>query len=69
MMPELDVTRALARLSIWLNTGTPPLFFKLTAEKERVWRAFCRIIRGEKSYVSVKEELGPFRFIFDLLAR
>jgi flavin-dependent dehydrogenase len=69
MMPELDVTRALAKIFTWLTTGTPPLFFKLTAERERVWRAFCRIIRGEKSYVSVKEELGPFRFIFDLLAR
>jgi geranylgeranyl reductase family protein len=69
MMPELDVTRALARIFTWLTTGTPPLFFKLTAEKERAWRAFCRIIRGEKSYVSLKDELGPFRFIFDLLAR
>lgn len=69
MMPELDVTRALARIFTWLTTGTPPLFFKLTAERERVWQAFCRIIRGEKSYLSVKDELGPFRFIFDLLAR
>jgi geranylgeranyl reductase family protein len=69
MMPELDVTRALARIFTWLTTGTPSLFFKLTAEKERAWRAFCRIIRGEKSYISLKDELGPFRFIFDLLAR
>ena len=68
LMPELGVTRALERLFTWLGTGTPRLFFKLVVERERVWRALCRIIRGEKSYVGVKQKLGPFQFLSDLLA-
>ena len=65
LMPELSVTRALARLSTWL----PYLPFRLAKDSDRVWRALCRIIRGEKTYVSLKRELGPFQFLSDMLSR
>lgn len=69
LMPELRVTRALAIFITLMSVGTPRLFFKLAPENEQVWRALCRIVRGEKTYVSVKQGLGRFQFLFDLLAR
>lgn len=67
MMEELGVCRALERICILTNTHTPSLFFKCIVESERVWDAFCRIVRGEKTYSSLKRRLGPFRFLFNLL--
>jgi len=69
LMPELGVTRALATLLGLINTGAPRLFFKLFAESERACRALYQILRGEKTYVSVKQRLGPFQFLLDLLAK
>ncbi len=65
LMPELRVARTLAMLT----SLAPKTFFRLIAENDRVWKAFCRILRGEKTYVSLKAELGPFQFLFDLLSK
>ena len=64
IMPELKAARALARLFTWL----PWLYFGAVEKSDRVWRACCRVLRGEETYVTVKQELEPFDGLFDLLS-
>ena len=65
LMPELGVTRALARLSTW----SPYLRFRILKDSDWVWRTLCRIVRGEQTYVSLKTQFRPFQLFFDLLSR
>lgn len=64
IMPELKAARALARLFTWL----PWLYFGAVEKSDRLWRACCRVLRGEETYVTVKQELEPFDGLFDLLS-
>ncbi|NQT47785.1 MAG: hypothetical protein HQ578_02285, partial [Chloroflexi bacterium] len=65
IMPELRAARALARIFTWF----PGLYFNAIEGSNRLWRASCRLLRGEESYVSLKRRLGVFQFAFDLLSR
>ena len=65
IMPELKASQALLRLFIWF----PELYFKAIGGSDRLWRASCRLLRGEVSYISLKERLGSFQFLFDLLSK
>jgi len=65
IMPELKASRALSRLFIWF----PWLYFNLVKRSDHLGRAFCRLIRGEESYISIKERLGALQFLFDLLSK
>jgi geranylgeranyl reductase family protein len=65
IMPELKASQALLRLFAWF----PGLYFDAIEGSDRLWRASCRLLRGEESYISLKERLGPFQFLFDLLSR
>jgi len=69
IMPELKMTLAFFNFFTFLCRLAPRQFFKLIVENKRVWNAVCRILRGEKTYYSLRRELGPFQFLFDLLAR
>jgi flavin-dependent dehydrogenase len=61
IMPELRVSRTIQRL----NSFTPRLFFYLLEENDRVWRAFCKIFRGERTYQSLVKSLNPaLRWLF-----
>jgi geranylgeranyl reductase family protein len=65
IMPELKASQALFRLFAWF----PGLYFDAVEGSDRLWRASCRLLRGELSYISLKERLGPFQFLFDLLSK
>lgn len=65
IMPELRASRALARIFTWF----PGLYFNGIEGSDRLWRASCRLLRGEESYISLKKRLGVFQFLFDLLSR
>ncbi len=64
LMPELRAARALARLFAWF----PGLYFHAIRRSDRLWRASCRLLRGEESYISLRRRLGAFRFLFDILS-
>jgi geranylgeranyl reductase family protein len=62
IMPELKIARKVQKL----NSFTPLIFFTLLKDRDRFWRAFCRMLRGEKTYAGLRRSLPqPFRFIFD----
>jgi geranylgeranyl reductase family protein len=64
IMPELKIARKVQKL----NSFAPLIFFTLLKERDRFWRAFCRMLRGEKTYAGIRRSLPqPFRFIFDRL--
>jgi geranylgeranyl reductase family protein len=65
IMPELKASQALLRLFAWF----PGLYFDAIEGSDRLWRASCRLLRGEESYISLKERLGFFQFLFDLLSK
>lgn len=65
IMPELKASQALLRLF----SRFPGLRFNAVEGSERLWRASCRLLRGEESYISLKERLGSFQFLFDLLSK
>jgi len=54
-MPELKIARTIQKM----NSFTPRLFFYLLKENDRFWRAFCGLLRGEKTYVGLKNRLNP----------
>jgi geranylgeranyl reductase family protein len=60
LVPELEVARSVQKI----NTVNPRLFFELLKENDRCWNAFCRLLRGEKTYVQMKSALGPLQFAF-----
>ena len=61
IMPELGISRTIQRL----NSFTPRFFFYLLEENDRVWRAFCKMLRGEKTYQSLVNSLNPaLRWLF-----
>ncbi len=63
LMPELRAARAFARLFTWF----PRLCFTLVERNDRLWRACCRLLRGEETYVTIKRRLDPLEGLFDLL--
>jgi geranylgeranyl reductase family protein len=65
IMPELKASQALLRLFAWF----PGLYFDAIEGSDRLWRASCHLLRGELSYISLKERLGSFQFLFDLLSK
>jgi flavin-dependent dehydrogenase len=62
LMPELQLGQRLSRLYSW----SPWLCFNWLKRSKHLWRAACRWIRGEDS--SIRQELGPYRPLFDLLS-
>lgn len=65
LMPELKASRGFAKIYAWF----PGLYFNAVNRSDRLWRAHCRLLRGEESYMSIKKRLGTFQFIFNLLSR
>jgi geranylgeranyl reductase family protein len=65
LVPELIASRGFLKIYAWF----PGLYFDAVKRSDRLWRAHCRILRGEESYISIKKRLGVFQFIFNLLSR
>jgi geranylgeranyl reductase family protein len=64
IIPELKIARKIQRL----NTLSPWLVFTLLKNRRRVWSAFCRMLRGEKTYTGVRRSVPPpLRILFDRL--
>ena len=56
--PELKVAHTLWKLFSWF----PRPCFSCLRRSDRLWESSCRLVRGEKSYVSIKNKLGLFKF-------
>jgi len=52
-----------SRILMSIFNSMPKRSHKLM-EDDRVWDAFCKIVRGEKNYSDLFEKLGPFKFIW-----
>jgi geranylgeranyl reductase family protein len=64
LMPELITARTIQKL----NSLTPRLFFHFLEENDRFWKAFCGLLRGERTYLSLKNRLSPpLRLLFHIL--
>lgn len=63
--PELRVARQLQALF----HATPWPYVQLLQRSERFWTAFCRIVRGESTYTSFQNRLGPAKVLVDAAAR
>jgi geranylgeranyl reductase family protein len=64
IMPEARIARSIQKL----NSLTPWIFYYYLKNNDRVWRAFCRLLRGEKTYAGVRKSLPPpLRLLFDIL--
>jgi geranylgeranyl reductase family protein len=61
------------RKLVSLSVAFPALIFRLFKTNERVWRTFCRTLRGEDSFQRLtKDILGPFEYAWqaiDVLTR
>lgn len=64
IMPEIKNARALARIITWL----PWLCFDLVEHSDRLWKACCRLLRGEETYATIRQRLEPCDGLFDLLS-
>ena len=63
LMPELKKARTIQKL----NSATPRIFFHFMKENDRFFRAFCRLLRGEKTYAGIKQSLPPpLRLLFHI---
>lgn len=47
----------------------PRLAFSMLESDDRVWKGWCYLLRGEIDYATIKEKLGGFKGMFDLLSR
>jgi hypothetical protein len=63
-MPELRAARTIQKL----NSATPRVFFHYLKEDPRFWRAFCGLLRGERTYVGLRNRLSwPLRLVFKVI--
>jgi geranylgeranyl reductase family protein len=64
LMPELKAARTIQKM----NSAAPRIFFYYLNENDRFWKAFCGLLRGERTYVGLKKRLNlPLRLLFRVL--
>jgi flavin-dependent dehydrogenase len=62
--PELKIARTIQKM----NSAVPQVFFHYLTESDRFWRAFCQMLRGERTYVGLKKRLPwPVRILFKIM--
>jgi geranylgeranyl reductase family protein len=62
--PELKAARTIQKM----NSLAPRLLFHYFADNDRFWRAFCQLLRGERTYVGLKNRLNPpLRWLFRII--
>jgi hypothetical protein len=62
-MPDLISARRWAHLYFWL----PRFCYTLPKRWQPMWRAVCKIVRGERGYSHIRKKLGVFGFVEDWL--
>jgi geranylgeranyl reductase family protein len=62
--PELVAARAFRRLFAWF----PGLCYESVQDSDRLWKACCRLLRGEETYLTLKRRLGPGEALVDLFS-
>jgi geranylgeranyl reductase family protein len=60
MKEALMFSKVLSRL--------PLIFFKVLKQDERVWNAFCRILRGETDYYTIKKRVSSLGGLLNLIS-
>ncbi|MBN1188640.1 MAG: geranylgeranyl reductase family protein [Dehalococcoidales bacterium] len=64
IVPELKIARSIQKI----NSLTPRFFYHYLKDSDRFWRAFCRILRGERDYITLNKSLNPpLRLLFNLI--
>jgi geranylgeranyl reductase family protein len=63
LMPDLISARRWAHLYFWL----PRFCYALPKHWQPMWRAVCKIVRGERGFSHIRRKLGAFGFLEDLL--
>jgi geranylgeranyl reductase family protein len=63
LMPDLISARRWAHLYLWL----PRFCYALPKRWQPMWRAVCKIVRGERGYSHIRKKLGAFGFLENLL--
>jgi geranylgeranyl reductase family protein len=70
---ELARELLISRRVLALSVAFPNFVHRLFRQNDRLWQTFCRILRGEESFLRLKKDiLGPLEFAWravDLLAR
>lgn len=54
-LQEFQIARTLRKM----NSLAPRLFFYWMKDNDRFWKAFCQLLRGERTYTSLKSRLSP----------
>ncbi len=62
---ELMVEIRRAKAFLRLFNLYPRFFVNFLKSSDRLWRAACKLLRGEKTYVDIGKKLGPFELILD----
>jgi len=65
LMPELIEA---GRVKDIFN-AVPLRIHKLVRDRERIWNAFRKILRGDKNYLDVKTGLGRWKFLWSIVCR
>lgn len=63
LMPELMEAN---RIKYLFNTF-PGKIHRFVRDSERGWKAFCKVLRGERSYADVRSGFGRWRFLWSLV--
>jgi flavin-dependent dehydrogenase len=63
LMGEIQRAKAFMRL---FNIA-PRFFVRALERNDRLWRAACELLRGERTYVDMGRKLGPFEFVLDAI--
>jgi len=63
---DAEIISELFSANLWQHIFNcfPNRFHNSMKTNDRLWSAFCRIVRGEKTFLSIKNELGPFKFLW-----
>lgn len=64
IFPEVKAARAFQRFFTWF----PGLCYEMVESSDRLWRACCRLLRGEETYLTLRRRLGPGQGLVDLLS-
>ncbi|MFH1639700.1 MAG: geranylgeranyl reductase family protein, partial [Chloroflexota bacterium] len=54
LSPEQEISHNLAAICAAGNIGTSRIFFSSLVENERLWRALCQVLSGQKTYPELK---------------
>jgi flavin-dependent dehydrogenase len=63
--PQMKVAYVFSKIL----SGIPSMLLKVINQDERVWKACCRMLRGEMDYVNIKNRVSSLGGLYDLILR